>query len=90
MSERRFPAPIDPDVFPEGAWLCPLELVLAAPASSVMPGLVRKRMSLHDWAHPDVVVFKHGKRFFADVRFNGQTRPSLMYPLDVWAAENGL
>jgi hypothetical protein len=87
------PSPVDdaitPAKFPEGVWRCPLELVLAAPSGSAMPRLVRQRMDRQDWPYPTVTVFVQGKRFFANVGFHGGTRPSLLYPLDIWAAENG-
>jgi hypothetical protein len=74
---------------PEGVWNVPLELVLAAPTSSVMKGLVRRRLETQDWAHPTARVFMRGKRLFAEV-FYGPHRNSVLYPLDVYAVENSL
>lgn len=84
------PADTRPDAdFPEGAWDVPLELVLAVPTSSVMQALIRTRFETQDWPHGMARVTRQGKRFFAEV-FYGPNRNSVFFPLDVYAAENGL
>jgi hypothetical protein len=57
---RRGVTDFDLDAHPGGAWLVPLELVLAVKTGSVYPSVVRKRMQLQDWPLPDAMVFKRG------------------------------
>lgn len=68
---------------PEGAWQVDPDLVVALPCSSVVRDVVRSRMARQD--HPlGAMLFVRGKRFFAEVRFRGDNRPSVVFALDMW------
>jgi len=76
--EVPFPAPRHP---------VPLDLVLALPTSSVMRALIQERRNRGDRPKSTAQVFANGRQYFAIIDFEGDRRPGLLIPLDVFVWE---